>query len=256
MRQIIRTLMQRLLASFGYRIQRYSADAVMPVDFSSDIAELVHSVQPFTMTTPERIYAIVQAAEHITKHDIPGDIVECGVWRGGSMMAAAHTLVRMNAAQRTLWLFDTFEGMTAPTNKDRDFRAATAAEYLEKNAPEKQASRHWAISSLSEVKQNLEATRYPEALIRYIQGKVEDTIPQSIPQAIAILRLDTNWYESTKHELEHLFPRISTGGILILNDYGHWAGAKEAVDEYISKHKLRLLLCRIDYTGRIAVKQS
>ena len=83
---------------------------------------------------------------------------------------------------------------------------------------------------------------------------VEDTIPNQAPKEIALLRLDTDWYESTLHELEHLYPRLVSGGVLIIDDYGHWRGAREAVDEYIDKHKLKLFLTRIDYTGRLCVK--
>jgi O-methyltransferase len=83
---------------------------------------------------------------------------------------------------------------------------------------------------------------------------VEDTIPNNIPEKIAILRLDTDWYESTRHELVHLFPRLSPYGVLIIDDYGCWQGAKKAVDEYISENNLRIFLSRIDSTGRIAIK--
>ena len=71
---------------------------------------------------------------------------------------------------------------------------------------------------------------------------------------IALLRLDTDWYESTLHELEHLYPRLGRGGVIIIDDYGHWQGARKAVDEYVSRNRLRLLLTAVDYTGRVAVK--
>ena len=91
-------------------------------------------------------------------------------------------------------------------------------------------------------------------LAHFIKGKVEDTIPEKMPQKISILRLDTDWYESTKHELEHLFPLLAKNGVLIIDDYGHWQGAKQAVDEYLSSQNIHLLLNRVDYTGRMAVK--
>lgn len=257
MKQFIRSGIDRFLALTGYRLQRISLTAPSPLtpDLSGEAANTIRAVQPFTMTTPERIYSVIQAAEHVVKHNVPGDIVECGVWRGGSMMAAAKTLIRLGSLRRTLWLYDTFEGMTQPTSKDFDFRRTNAANYMEQAAATKDSSWHWAISSLQEVKKNLQYTGYPDHLVKYVEGRVEETIPKDIPESIAILRLDTCWYESTKHELEHLFPLISAGGVLILNDYGHWAGAREAVDEYISNHSLSLLLCRIDYAGRIAIKQ-
>ena len=79
-------------------------------------------------------------------------------------------------------------------------------------------------------------------------------MPGYLPSGIALLRLDTDWYESTKHELEHLYPLLVSGGVIIIDDYGHWKGAKKAVDEYIKDNNLPLLLNRIDYTGRIGIK--
>ena len=90
--------------------------------------------------------------------------------------------------------------------------------------------------------------------MRFVPGRVEETIPEAAPERIAVLRLDTDWYESTRHELEHLFPRLAVGGVLIIDDYGHWQGARRAVDEYLAASGARLLLSRIDYTGRMAVK--
>ncbi len=81
-----------------------------------------------------------------------------------------------------------------------------------------------------------------------------DTIPKNVPEKISILRLDTDWYESTKHELNNLFPRLVSGGILIIDDYGHFQGSKKAVDEYFEENKISSFLFRIDYTGRLFVK--
>ena len=105
------------------------------------------------------------------------------------------------------------------------------------------------------VKKNIFSIGYDPEKIHFVQGKVEDTIPATIPEKISLLRLDTDWYESTKHELEHLFPRLSKGGILILDDYGHWQGARKAADEYFNNNHISIFLSRADYTGRIAVKQ-
>ena len=87
-----------------------------------------------------------------------------------------------------------------------------------------------------------------------VKGKVEDTLPGHAPDHIAVLRLDTDWYASTKHEMEHLYPRLARGGVLIIDDYGHWAGSRQAVDEYLAEHGIHLLLNRTDYTGRMALK--
>jgi hypothetical protein len=107
--------------------------------------------------------------------------------------------------------------------------------------------------ALEEVVGNLASTGYPVERSYFIKGLVEETVPDQAPARIALLRLDTDWYRSTLHELDHLFHRISPGGVLIVDDYGHWRGAKEAVDEFFSGSGVHLLLNRIDYTGRIAV---
>jgi O-methyltransferase len=95
---------------------------------------------------------------------------------------------------------------------------------------------------------------YPEEQIHFVEGPVEETVPGSAPAELALLRLDTDWYESTKHELEHLYPRLARGGVLILDDYGYWQGARRAVDEYLAGLDSPLLLNRIDHTARIALK--
>ena len=100
----------------------------------------------------------------------------------------------------------------------------------------------------------MQRTGYDPARMHFVKGDVLETVPQEAPERIALLRLDTDWYESTRHELDHLYARLSPGGILIIDDYGHWRGARRAVDEFIEKHRLRLFLNRIDYTGRLAIK--
>lgn len=87
-----------------------------------------------------------------------------------------------------------------------------------------------------------------------LKGKVEDTIPNVLPDTISLLRLDTDWYESTKHELTYLYPKLTKKGILLIDDYGYWQGSKKAVDEYIEEEKLSIFLNRIDLSGRLAVK--
>lgn len=109
---------------------------------------------------------------------------------------------------------------------------------------------------MEEVSANMSNTGYPASQINLIKGPVEETIPSIIPEKIALLRLDTDWLASTRHEMIHLFPRLVQGGIIIIDDYGHWKGSRQAVDEYLSEHNIRLFLSRIDYSGRIGVKHS
>jgi hypothetical protein len=222
-----------------------------PVDFDERDADLCRRVGPYTMTTPPRIYALVRAVEYVVQNSISGAFVECGVWRGGSMMAVALTLQRLNATDRELYLFDTFAGMTAPTDADVKPSGERAADLL---ASDDADSDVWAIAPLDDVREAVLGTGYPTERIRFVEGPVEDTLPDSAPAEIALLRLDTDWYASTKHELDHLYDRVPSGGVLIIDDYGHWRGARKATDEFVARTPGFGLLTRIDYTGRLAVK--
>ncbi|MEC9091500.1 MAG: TylF/MycF/NovP-related O-methyltransferase [Planctomycetota bacterium] len=222
-------------------------------DFSEETLEVVLSVEPYTMTSPERIEALCNAVHHISTSKIGGDIVECGVWRGGSMMAIAHCLQQQEDTHRKLHLYDTFEGMPPAQEVDRDFTNTSADKLLE--VQEKLDPQSiWCYSGIDEVKKNMAATCYPDNLIRLVPGRVEETLAFDLPDQIALLRLDTDWYESTKVSLEQLYPRLVPGGVLIIDDYGHWQGCRKAVDDYFYKTDQKILLQRIDYTGRIGIK--
>jgi hypothetical protein len=222
-----------------------------PIDFDQADIELCLRVAPYTMTTPPRIYALIRAVEYVAARRIPGTIVECGVWRGGSMMAVALTLLRLGATDRDLYLFDTFSGMTAPSQEDVRRSGEPAAELLAKESPD---SDLWAIATIDEVREAVLSVGYPRERIHFVEGPVEETLPSQAPNEIALLRLDTDWYSSTKHELVHLYPCLAKGGVLILDDYGYWQGARRAVDEYLAEEDVPVLLNRIDNTARIAVR--
>ena len=221
-------------------------------DLDPDTRAIYHRVAPYTMTSPERIAAVCDAVRYVSKANLPGAYVECGVWRGGSSMAAALTLKAVGDTERHLWLFDTFEGMSAPTEHDmRAEDSRSAIELLERSTT---SEKIWCRASIEDVSTNMALTGYPAHKITLCKGKVEDTLPAQAPEKIAILRLDTDWYESTRHELNELFPRLVQGGVLIIDDYGYWAGARKAVDEYFTDRPV--LLNRIDQTGRIAIKTT
>ncbi|MCI0637948.1 MAG: TylF/MycF family methyltransferase [Gemmataceae bacterium] len=246
MKKLLGKPIRWLFGTLGYEIaKKQHALNEYPPDFETDEIAICKCVADYTMTGPERIVALVRAVRYLVEHNIPGDIVECGVWRGGSMMAVAHTLLRLGVRDRRLWLFDTFSGMTEPT--DADVSPCGASAQAEFQSPRLHVA-------LDEVQANLHATGYDPHSIALIAGKVEDTIPKNAPREIALLRLDTDWHESTKHELVHLFPRLVRGGVLIVDDYGYWQGARKAVEEYFREHKTCMLLNRIDFTARIGVK--
>ncbi len=217
-----------------------------------DFIRIHTQVKEYTMTSLERQYALYKALEYVITQNIEGDIVECGVWRGGSSMLAALTLKKMNRTDKSIYLYDTFSGMSEPTDKDISLHGRSSVEKWK--TLQQGHINTWDYAPLEEVEKNISSTSYPRNKVHFIKGKVEDTIPLTVPKKISLLRLDTDWYESTKHELEHLFPRLSKGGILIIDDYGHWQGARKAVDEYIKDNSITIFLNRVDYTGRIAVK--
>lgn len=220
-------------------------------DMDAAFEAIWEKAKSFTMISKDRGYANYLATKYICESNIPGAFVECGVWRGGSTIIMLETML-LYKQHRDIYLYDTFAGMSEPTDHDVDFRGKSVKEkWLKKRSNQKNL---WCYASLEEVKKNIATTKYPLEKINFIQGKVEDTIPETLPQSIALLRLDTDWYESTKHELDHLYPLLNEKGVLILDDYGNFLGARKAVDEYIADHKLNLLLTRTDYTGRLAIK--
>lgn len=249
----LRSVVKRIFQAAGYEVVRYGSASQFPPDFDLSHTSIITAVQPYTMTSPERLYAIIEAVRYIVAAKIPGEFVECGVWKGGSTMAAALALQQLNRTDRQLYLFDTYEGMPKPSALDKNFRGQKAIEFFN-SSQIGQDSSTYCRAQLEEVWAALLETRYPRDRVHLVKGKVEDTIPRQAPDSVALLRLDTDWYESTKHELEHLFPRLARGGILIIDDYGHWEGCRKAVDEYFSQNPAGMFLSRIDYTGRIGVK--
>lgn len=225
---------------------------VLPEDFEEEHVNTFRQVERFTMTRPMRVYSLIEAVKYVVRNGIEGDFVECGVWRGGSVMAMALTLMRLGS-KRNIHLYDTFAGMTAPGHDDVTTSGDPASAKF-RRLKSGDSTADWCRSSLPEVTENVIGTGYDASRFFFHEGRVEETLPSEAPEKIALLRLDTDFYDSTRHELIHLYPLLSHGGVLILDDYGHWQGARKAVDEYIREHNLPLLLNRIDFAGRIAVK--
>jgi O-methyltransferase len=226
----------------------------LPVEATKDDRAIIDSVRPFTMTSSERVWSLLQAVRYVAQHGIPGDFVECGVWRGGSVMAMARKLSSMGHEDRNLWLYDTYEGMTPPSTADVEAVTGTSAADMLASTAVGDGNNVWCVAGLDDVTSNLASTGYPRDRLRFIQGDVALTLREEVPEHISLLRLDTDWYESTKSELEILYPRLVPGGVCILDDYGHWAGARKAVDEYFEEHGPRPLMNPIDFSGRIFLK--
>jgi O-methyltransferase len=223
------------------------------VKFDAELREIVERVEPQTMTTPPKLAALVEATRYVVRLGIPGAVVECGVWRGGSMQAVALTLHSLGDTDRELHLFDTFEGMPPPSPEDArtDEAGTVAAETL--LATSDKDSDLWAVAGLDVVRATMADTPYPPERVHFHPGMVEDTTPGEAPETIALLRLDTDWYASTKHELDHLYERLSSGGVLILDDYGDWDGARKATDEWLAETSEPIFLAPMG-SGRIGIK--
>jgi len=247
----IKQILHKLFNTLGYKVLRISNAKSDPF-INFEFGNISKKCQEYTMTSVERMYALSEAVKYIIKFNIPGDFVECGVWRGGSAMIIAHTLLEIKETNRKIYLYDTFEGMSKPTEEDYLILQGDVYAIDEWKKSQKKNYNKWCFSSLSEVQKNMLSTKYPKEKLIFVKGKIEETIPKYIPEKIALLRLDTDFYESTKHELHYLFPLLVKNGVLIIDDYGHWAGSKKAVDEYFFNKAV--FLNRIDYAGRIGIK--
>jgi O-methyltransferase len=200
----------------------------------------------------ERLFATIMACRYVVEHNVAGDFVECGVWRGGNSIIAAGVFQAMTSSKK-VWLFDTFAGMTAPTGVDVNFRGESA----DVKFPTTLKGDHsdWCYAPVDEVKCNFADFGVLDERVVFVKGDVAETLTRAteLPATISVLRLDTDWYESTRVELEALYPRLTRGGVLIIDDYGHWGGARKAVDEYFTG-RARPFLQYIDQTARIGIK--
>ena len=194
------------------------------------------------------------ACRYVAERNISGDFVECGVWRGGNSIIAAAVFGAI-APEKYVWLFDTFAGMTEPTPFDVNVRGESADSKFRQSI--RGDHNDWCYSPIDEVKTNFEKVGLLGEKVKFVEGDVARTLANvdELPSVISVLRLDTDWYESTKVELEVLYPRLSVGGVLIIDDYGHWGGARKAVDEYF-EGRARPFLQYIDQTARVGVKSA
>ena len=255
-KELLMSLNKLCFKLLGIRLTRHApiGHDLRLLDLSA--ANIMKNVTSRTMTDENRLHNLILAVRYVVNESIPGAVVECGVWRGGSMMAAALTLLEFQDTSRDLYLYDTYQGMTAPQDLDRDFKGALAKDHI-LNAQTRQgeySSDVTAYASLPDVKSGMQSTNYPIEKIKYVVGDVTQTLNgDQIPKEIALLRLDTDWYESTKIELEILWSRVARGGVVILDDYDHWKGAKKAVDDFFATCSNKPFLMKMS-SGRLIVK--
>ena len=244
----ITTIRKRDLESLAV-IEQYPG---FPIEANSFHRSVISNASQYSMTPTSRMWALIQSVEYVNKNKISGDFVECGVWKGGNLILLSATQEYLGIS-RVIYGFDTFLGMVAAKSIDLDFRGESAMEMMA-NTPKinGEHSIH-AFASLDLVKNNLSKNNSKN--VKLIQGDVAETLLNidNLPKKISILRLDTDWYESTKVELEVLYPLLEPGGILIIDDYGHYEGARKAVDEYFQNEKPWMHY--IDYSCRLIIKK-
>jgi hypothetical protein len=249
----LKKAMLRCAQKFGVEIRKLPSDDLsFPIEATSEQKRLILNAKRYSMTGIERMWALTQAYEYVRTNNILGDFVECGVWKGGNLVLLS-SLQEYDENPRMIYGFDTFTGMTAPSKYDTDIRGVSAAKMMsQKKKVDGEQSIH-AFASMDLVNQNLQDNESKN--VRLIKGDVAKTLldQSNLPSKISILRLDTDWYESTKIELELLYPLLASGGVLIIDDYGHYAGARKAVDEYFGS-KLPWLHY-VDYTCRLVLKE-
>ena len=205
------------LGSLMARDLRRQQSHVGLVDLDEPMRSIIRTVEPFTLTLGERVAALCTSVDYIVDHGIPGAFVECGVWRGGSLMAILLRLRQRGISDRDVVGFDTFTGHAKPTHEDVDFEGRAQSHVVNTLGTKIIKSiTHFDEVSRDEVFAVLASTGYAPERIHLVAGGVEDTLPAHAPETIALLRLDTDYYVSTRHELEHLYPRIAIGGVLII----------------------------------------
>ena len=214
-----------------------------------ELDEFKSIVAPHTMTSEKRCEGLYNSLEMVRKNNIQGDFVECGVWKGGNVLGIIRYLESHGITDRNVWLYDTFDGMPDPTEDDVDVnnnKAEDVMDLVECFAPLKQVQRII----------NKNSTLYPREKIKYVVGDVCETLLNSdnVPDKIALLRLDTDWYASTKVELEVLWPKLELFAPCIIDDYGHWQGCKKAVHEFFEVRPCEHHFEHFDYTCVITHK--
>jgi O-methyltransferase len=245
-KQIVKRWVAKKIYERGFHLVPVRQQNEFASDFTREETDIIRTVRPYSMVPNEGIVELRRAVQHLVKQKIEGAIVECGVYRGGCMMAVALTLSELQV-KRQLFLFDTFSGMPESTERDRDFlgRGAEASRPMDNK---------WCYARRDDVEANMCSTSFDMSDVTLVEGMVEETIPEHAPDRIALLRLDTDFYESTYHELVHLYPRIVPGGILIIDDYGYWSGCREAVDQYFREQSLPCFMARTTSSIRTIVK--
>jgi O-methyltransferase len=217
-------------------------------EISEENKILINSIGGSSLTPLVRRWNLIKSLHYINQNKLEGDIVECGIWRGGNLFLAKkiQDLYYKNI-KRTFYGYDTFEGMPEPSVYDGEKVVQIYKNFLKKGE-------RWTEASLDDVENSIKKLFLSLDDFNLVKGKVEDTLinKKNLPSKISLLRLDTDFYESTKVELEILYPLLVQKGVLIIDDYGDFIGCRKAVDDYFFDKNV--LMISIDKSCRIIIK--
>lgn len=214
------------------------------IDLHADAAfmQAHEKVKGLTVTSIERQYALVEACRYLAFNGIEGDFVELGVYRGGSVLLAEAAFAESGDTRR-FWLYDSFAGLPEHGEHDKAVAGVGPEHFVGE-----------LVATVEEVSTNLRVLR-PECQCVFVKGDIRETllVEENLPKRIAFLHCDSDWHDSTKVELEVLYPRVVSGGVVLIDDFGQWLGQKKAVNDYFAD-KPKPLMHRMDYSGRAWVK--
>ena len=191
-----------------------------------------------TMIGLKRLDNLQRCIEYVLANNVPGDLIETGVWRGGATIFMRACLAAHGVSDRVVWVADSFEGLPSPD-----------PEKFPHDAGDKHSTYDYLRVSLDEVKSNFQRYGLLDGQVRFLKGWFRDTLPNAPVRSLAILRLDGDMYESTIEALDALYPRVSVGGYVIVDDYGAVRGCKQAIDDFRREHALQEPIQQIDWTG-------
>jgi hypothetical protein len=252
---------KRFLRHRGYQLARIPDPNAIPQDLSDRFVETMKGMQNIGGFEMKQ-HTTYAAVEYVVKSGIPGDLIECGVYQGRQVLMMAETLKSYGVTDRDIYLYDTFSGQVRPSIEDYKDRANPEASYQANLARWEKgqitgASKSWKVATVDEVRANVYRSGYPHERFHFIEGDVRQTLPNDRHARIALLRLDTDWYESTKHELDCFYEKLVIGGVLIIDDYGRWRGCRKAVDEFVATLGSRApLLARTGGSERVCIKTA
>jgi hypothetical protein len=250
----IKNLINTLLKKFNYQIVK-KKNSIKIIEANDCYLSLMNKVIKISVTSTERQWSLIQSLEYINNNKIEGNLVECGVFRGGNLILMNHICNKLNL-KKDIYAYDTFSGMTTPTDEDVEIETNISAnKIMNKTQKNKYKGNNiWCFATIEQVKSNLSKEFKTFENIKFVKGPVEETLlnVNNLPDKISLLRLDTDFYSSTKIELEILYPRLVKGGILIIDDYGSWEGSRKAVDEYFKNENIWLHY--IDKDSRLLIK--